>query len=57
MYNIKAYCNNTTAPVLDTSAPFFASPSCDDAPGLGDAVDEGILGEGSHISTSLSTDL
>ena len=54
MYNIKAYCSNTTAPVL---APFCVSPSCDDAPGLGDAVDEGILEEGSPISTSLSVDL
>jgi len=51
MYNIKAYCSNTTAPVL---APFCVSPSCD---GLGDAVDEGILEEGSSISTLLSVDL
>ena len=56
-YDYKAYCSNTTAPVLDISAPFCVSPSCDDAPGLGDAVDEGILEEGSPISTLLSIDL
>ena len=55
MYNIKAYCSNTTAPLLDISVPFCFSPSCDDAPGLGDAVDEGII-EDSPISIPLSVD-
>ena len=57
MYNIKAYCSNTTAPVLDISASFCVFTSCVDASGLGDAVDEGILEEGSPISTLLSIDL
>ena len=56
-YKFKAWCSNMTTPVLDISALFCFSPSCDVAPGCGDAVSEGVLEEGCPISTPLSVDL
>ena len=57
MYKFKAWHSNMTTPVLDISATCCFSPSCDVAPGCGDAVSEDVLEEDCPISTALRVDL